>query len=366
MGNEKKSKDTIQAEVEDVFKNNTRCSVFGSMGVGKTRMGIEDIDRHYSDYLRVLVAGPKISTFKAWVEELNLVDKNYLLHNIKYTTYASLHKKGRDYDIVYLDEIHNLTEKHVPWLENFGGKIRGFTGSMPRSRSDKAKIIDKFAPVKYVYTTDEAVEDKILNDYRIIVHMLDLNPNKNLPVKTKTGETFYTSEVASYTWWSSKLDDASTYTEQEKLRLMRMRALMNFPTKETYTKLLQIKIKNKCIVFANTKLQADRVCTHAYYSGNKDNEINLTMFKEGRIRRLSCIHQLSESVNIPELREAIIMHSYSSTSKAPQKLGRLMRLETDEVATLHVLCYKNTVDQDWVRMALSPYDLDKITWQDAV
>ena len=90
------------------------------------------------------------------------------------------------------------------------------------------------------------------------------------------------------------------------------------------------------------------------------------MFKEGRIRRLSCIHQLSESVNIPELREAIIMHSYSSTSKAPQKLGRLMRLETDEVATLHVLCYKNTVDQDWVRMALSPYDLDKITWQDAV
>lgn len=360
-----KSKDQIQKEVEQVFEENNRCTVAGSMGVGKTRMGVEDMDRHYSDYLRVLVAGPKISTFKTWLDELTEVQKNYLLPHIKYTTYASLHKQSSNYDIVYLDEIHNLTEKHIPWLAGFKGKIRGFTGSMPRARSKKAKMISTFAPVKYVYSTDEAVEDKILNDYRIVVHMLDLDARKTLKVKAKTGE-FYTSELSSYMWWTSKLDDAATSSEEQKLRLMRMKALMSFPSKENYAKILQTRIRNKCLVFANSKVQADRVCTHAHYSGNKDNDINLALFKEGRIRRLSCIHQLSESINIPELREAIIMHSYSSSSKAPQKLGRLLRLAVDETGILHILCYKGTIDEDWVKMAISPYDPDKIIWQDAV
>jgi len=361
-----KSKDLIQRESAQVLEKFDRCSIAGSMGIGKTRIGVEDIDRHYTDYLRVLVVGPKKSTFKAWRAELVETNKLHLKDNIVYSTYLSLTKQSLDYDIVYLDEIHNLTEKHDPWLSKFKGKIRGLTGTPPKSKySKKYKLVDKYAPVKYVYTTDEAVSDNILNDYQIIVHLLSLSNYKNLEVPTKKGTTFYTSELASYVWWTNKLEEAILPGEEQKLRLMRMKALQGFKTKEEYIPKLLRTISNKCIIFANTKDQASRVCDFSYYSGLKTSEENLELFSTGRIRRLSCIEQLSESVTIPELRESIIMHAYSSSTKAPQKIGRNLRLEPGDKATIHILCYRDTIDVDWVSSALSSFDPDKIIWKDA-
>ena len=144
---------------------------------------------------------------------------------------------------------------------------------------------------------------------------------------------------------------------------MRMKAMMEYPSKELYAKLLFNSINDKCILFANTQAQADRLCSHSYHSGNVDSEANLEMFKHGAINKLSSVMQLNEGVNIPNLRQGIIMHAYGNERKAQQRIGRLLRLNPDEKAIVHILCYKHTVDEKWVKSALETLDQSKIEWK---
>ena len=142
-----------------------------------------------------------------------------------------------------------------------------------------------------------------------------------------------------------------------------MKAMMTYPSKEQYAKKLFESITEKCILFANTQEQADNLCRHSYHSSNPDSEDNLLKFKVGIISKLSAVLQLNEGVNIPELRQGIILHAYGNERKSSQRIGRLLRLNPDEVATVHVLCYQGTVDESWVRSALSVFDQDKIIYK---
>lgn len=40
--------------------------------------------------------------------------------------------------------------------------------------------------------------------------------------------------------------------------------------------------------------------------------------------------------------------------------GRLLRLNPTQVATCHILCYKDTIDEKWVNKALEGLDQTKI------
>jgi hypothetical protein len=57
------------------------------------------------------------------------------------------------------------------------------------------------------------------------------------------------------------------------------------------------------------------------------------------------------------------MHSFSSSSpKAKQKFGRLMRLAVSELAYVHILCYRDSVDQTWVEGVLEDFNKEKISF----
>lgn len=43
--------------------------------------------------------------------------------------------------------------------------------------------------------------------------------------------------------------------------------------------------------------------------------------------------------------------------------GRLLRLNPDDKAVIHILCYSNTIDETWVKEALSDLDQNKIIWK---
>ena len=57
------------------------------------------------------------------------------------------------------------------------------------------------------------------------------------------------------------------------------------------------------------------------------------------------------------------MHSYGNERKATQRIGRLLRLNPDDTAVIHILCYVNTVDESWVKEALSSYQKSKVVWK---
>jgi superfamily II DNA or RNA helicase len=213
---------------------------------------------------------------------------------------------------------------------------------------------------------DSAVDDEILNDYKIVVHVLPLSTERNIPVKKRDGSYFMNSEVRAYAYWSDILKNASSAKDLQIKRIMRMKALMGFHTKEKYAKQLLDMIHDKCIVFCNTTEQADWICKHSYHSKNPDSPENLKEFKDGKISQLSCVQQLNEGVNIPELKVGIILHSYSNERQSNQRIGRLLRLNPKDKSTIHILAYKDTVDMDWVAEALKDIDPEKIVYTESV
>ena len=331
-----------------------------SMGVGKTRIALYHLEKLFDAFTRVLVVVPKWSVKDSWVNEINLMGKQALLDHIEFTTYLSLNKKrANDYDTVYLDECHSLLESHEEFLDQFRGRILGLTGTPPKS-GEKLKMVNRYCPVRYTFSVDDAADNDILNDYQIIVHELELSKVKNVKKSAKDGRTWYTSELADYQYYTGALGDAQTPKQRQFLSIMRMKAMMDYPTKEAYAKGLMRNIGDQCIVFANTQKQADRMCDHSYHSKNPDSEDNLQLFSDGRIDKLSCVLQLSEGVTIPNLKQGIIMHAYGNERKSAQRIGRLLRLNPTETATCHILCYKNTQDVKWVNSALSTFDQTKV------
>ena len=359
-------RDEIQAEALAVAHRHKRCGLGISMGVGKTLIGLQYIN-HYqklnTDKLKVLVVAPKLSIFDRWRLDAEKFGIN--LHNIDFTTYLSLNKHNpHEYNVIVLDECHSLLYGHHTFLAMYQGRILGLSGTPPRyGKSEKGEMVQQYCPILYKYITDDAVDDSILNDYRIIVHKMQISTENTLPVKMKTS-TFYTSERKSYDYWTKRILQAQGKKEEQIASVMRMRVMMDFKTKERYTKLLLSEIEDKCIVFCNTQDQADRICVNSYHSKNDDSENNLQQFKDGNISELSCVMQLNEGINIPNLKAGIIMHAYGNERKSNQRIGRLLRLKPKETAIVHILCYKNTVDDRWVTEALKDLDPDKISYYD--
>ena len=356
------TKDEVQLEALAATDDKQRCSVVLGTGVGKTLVGLNHIDRNTTPLMKVLVVAPKKAIFQSWIDDANKFEKEYLLGRMVFTTYLSLNKHNpNNYDAVYLDEAHSLLDSHRGFLQLYKGKILGLTGTPPkRNHSEKGKLVNEFCPVVYTFKADDAIESKILNDYQIVVHELNLSTEKNYLVDMK-GKKFMTSEEQNYTYWSRRLDVGSGNVHM--LRIMRMKALMEYPTKEKYAKLLFDDIDTKCILFANTQAQADKLCEFSYHSNNPDSEENLQMFKEGKITKLSTVLQLNEGVNIPNLRQGIIMHAYGNERKSSQRIGRLLRLNPEDKAIVHILCYMDTVDEKWVKDSLEDFDQTKILWR---
>lgn len=359
-----KTKDEIGREALEAVLPLNRAGIGITIGGGKTLIGLRHMNVNYTDYAKFLVVGPKVVMANTWRDEAIKHGLPHLIDHFDFTTYLSLIKLNPDkYDVIYLDECHSLKQSHEAWLNEYRGKIIGLSGTPPKyERSEKGKLVSKFCPIVYKYITDDAVKDKILNDYEIIVHKLTLSSIKNIPMH-KNGKTWFASEQGSYDFWTGKIDDAPNAKMLQIARIMRMRTLMELPTKDNYARMLFQKIDSKVLLFANTQEQADKLCTHSFHSQNPLSGQNLEEFKNGKIMKLSCVHQLSEGVNIPDLKEIVIMHAYANESKSSQRIGRALRLDPSDKATIHILCYANTIDGNWVKESLSRFDQTKIKWQ---
>jgi superfamily II DNA or RNA helicase len=360
-----KTKDQIQKEALGVLKRVNKGGIEVSMGVGKTLLGLKHMAVNYTDISKFLVVAPKIKIFLSWKDEMLKFKYEHLEEHVTFTTYRSLVKQDLDYDVIYLDECHSLKDSHASWLQEYeakGGIIIGLTGTYPtRKGTEKWKMCTTYCPKLYEYKTDDAVNDKILNDYRIFIHQLTLDDKQTIEKDGKFGQ-YYTSEVKEYNYWTNRLESARPGKDEQICRIQRMKSIQMFPSKEAYAQKLFYKQKDKTIVFANTQAQADSLCEYSVHSKNKKSDEYLQMFKDGFITKLSAVEQLSEGVTIPELRVGIIMHAYGNNRKTSQKIGRLLRLNPDDTAEIHILCYSKTVDEKWVESALSHLDQNKIKW----
>ena len=369
-------KQTLQDHILTVIQGKRLVGVAVAMGVGKTVIGLRDMDRVLTEHqLRrsatkpFLVAAPTQAILDSWPQEAHKFGLGHLLDCITFTTYRSLSKtlSSGHYHKLYLDECHALKDSHEPGLKAHvtrKNSILGLTGTPPaQPDSEKGRLVATYCPMLVDYTTDEAVLAGLLNDYRLVVHRLPLSPVRDYLLTLPSGSQFTTSERDNYQYWSTRLANAAQDKfPVETLRLLRMQALMQYPGKGRYMAHLARQFTEKVLLFTCNQQQAEQQAAHTYHSKNKDSQANLVKFNTGEIQRLACVAQLSEGVNIPHLRIGIIWHAFGNERKAAQRIGRLLRLNPDETATVHLLQYQDTVDEHWVAQALAAFDPAKISY----
>ena len=372
-------KQALQDHVLAVVKGHRLAGAAVAMGVGKTLIGLRDMARLLPDCQLsgamtrpFLVAAPTQAILDSWPQEARKFGLTHLLDHITFTTYRSLSKvlgQGQ-YHKLYLDECHALKDSHEPGLKAHVARkkcILGLTGTPPaQPGSEKGRLVATFCPMRIDFTTDEAVLAGLLNDYRLVVHRLPLSSVRDYVLTTKAGSQFTTSERENYQYWCKRLANAAQDAlPVETLRLLRMQALMHYPGKGRYMAYLASQFTEKVLLFTCNQQQAEQQAAHTYHSKNKDSQANLARLNTGEIQRLACVAQLSEGVNIPNLRVGIIWHAFGNERKAAQRIGRLLRLNPDQTATVHLLLYQDTVDEQWVDQALAAFDPAKISYVEA-
>ena len=373
-------KQALQDHILALIHGRQLAGIAVAMGVGKTLIGLRDMARVLAEASPAgdittpfLVAAPSQAILDSWPQEASKFGLTHLLDAITFTTYRSLSKvlvQGR-YHKLYLDECHALKNSHQPGLKAHvarKGSILGLTGTPPaQPDSEKGWLVATYCPMLVDYTTDEAVLAGLLNDYRLVVHRLPLSSVRDYVVTFKSGSKFTTSERENYQYWSGRLANAAQDAlPVETLRLLRMQALMHYPGKGRYMAHLASQFTEKVLLFTCNQQQAEEQAAHTYHSKNKDSQANLELFNAGTIQRLACVAQLSEGVNIAHLRLGIIWHAFGNERKAAQRIGRLLRLNPDQTATVHLLMYQDTVDEHWVEQALAAFDPTKISYVDAI
>lgn len=360
-------REEIMSQALSIAQNYKRCTMAISQGVGKTLLGLKDMDMRLTvnKDAKFLIIVPKLSVIDTWKKECVKFNKEYLINKLTFVTYRSLNKYSdiaNEFLSIYFDEIHNIKYSHKIFLDKYRGRILGLTGSPPkRKNSEKHNMISSYAPIVFKYITDEAIDDKILNNYRIYCHPVLLSRENDIMMNKKNGGYFYTSELKQYNYYNNLINK---YPENFKLRLLMSTQLLKFKSKEVKVKQLLNLIKDKTLIFANDTAQANRLSKHVYHSKNNNNQENLELFKNGDIQVLASVDQLKEGINIPNLKASIIIHSYASEYVTSQRIGRCLRLPVNETAIIHILYYIGTIDEKWVKKALSGYDKNKITWLD--
>ncbi|WP_223654427.1 DEAD/DEAH box helicase [Hymenobacter psoromatis] len=373
-------KQALQDQVLATIQGRQLAGIALTMGLGKTLIGLRDMARLLAAGQLVdqaagkpfLVAAPTQAILDSWPQEARKFGLTYLLDHIEFTTYRSLAKTlaAGSFHKLYLDECHALKDSHEPGLKAHAKQkksILGLTGTPPaQAQSEKGRLVATYCPILVDYTTDEAVLAGLLNDYRLVVHRLPLRKVRDYVLTTKAGSQFTTSERENYQYWSRRLAHAAQDAlPVETLRILRMQALMTYPSKGHYMRYLADQQTDKVLLFTCNQQQADAQAAHTYHSKNKHSEANLAKFNTGKIQRLACVAQLSEGISIPELRVGIIWHAFGNERKAAQRIGRLLRLNPDQTATVHLLAYQDTVDEQWVAQALEAFDPAKISYVDA-
>jgi superfamily II DNA or RNA helicase len=372
-------KQALQDHVLAVIKKPRLAGAAVAMGVGKTLIGLRDMDRllagdHFSGPVTkpFLVAAPTQAILDSWPQEAHKFGLAHLLDHIDFTTYRSLSKLlgSGHYHKLYLDECHALKDSHESGLKAHAARkksILGLTGTPPaQANSEKGRLVATYCPILVDYTTDEAVLAGLLNDYRLVVHRLPLSAVRDYQLTFKSGSQFMTSERENYQYWNTRLANAAQdKLPVETLRILRMQALMNYPSKGRYMAQLASQFSEKVLLFTCNQQQAEAQAAHTYHSKNKHSQANLDKFNAGDIQRLACVAQLSEGINISNLRVGIIWHAFGNERRAAQRIGRLLRLNPDETATVHLLMYQDTIDEYWVTQALAAFDPAKISYVDA-
>jgi len=353
----KKTKAVIQEEAMNAWWPMKKGCVVMTPGTGKTKLGL-DISQRLS--VKTLVTVPRVNLVKEWEKEMEKwgVTVDVMVINSAYKKDLSL------YDFLIFDEVHTISESFYQITQQFVNKpILGLTGTPNKFLDFKKNVLYKDLPIVYEYL--ESSKDKLINETKIYMHPFELTDAK-IPFKIFNYDTersaynvadryvkkLYAEIKAKFPETpidSCKVEDKQLFSKYMFYVYKRRRILCNLTTSVDMAKKIATVCKDKCLVFSESIEQASRICDYTVSSKmNKNNATDiLAKFNMGEIKTLGSVNTLTLGLNLNGASFAVFESFNGSDTNVKQKLGRLSRLNIDEIANAIFLVPVDTQAEKW-------------------
>lgn len=369
-------RDVRQEEAANSYLNviDNRAIILAAPRMGKIRTTFKIISKLKPK--SILICYPRNDIQKGWVDEGKLL--NFDLSNFDYTTFASIKKIDKKYDLIIIDECHELSAAQKENLKEVCDRIPtlGLTGTLTRKTADSLyKHLS--LPVCYNYSISKAVSEGVLSPYNIYVHKVDLDDTVKHVKPYKYYDTAYT-ERAYFTKLNFRSDyikellKVSDIVESIKLNkelffinLKQINIIQNSIAKLNKTISLIEEFKDKRIlVFCGTTQTTDSIGIPVYHSKAKEKKV-FEDFADGKGQFLATIKMLQAGITIKPIDMGIISYTSGSPETCAQTVCRFLGSEInypDKEATIHIICINHEFEISRMKTALAWFSEDRITY----
>jgi superfamily II DNA or RNA helicase len=328
-----------------------------AMRFGKCKTTINLLQRLFEHDCTVLIAYPDNKLKQTWMDECKLW--GYCNPNITYVNFSSLSKHEDDcFDFFIIDEFHSASDNENTFCHfimdncNYTLGLSGTISEDTKSQWDLEEIGS--------YTTQQGIQDGILADYKISVHIVNLDnivKTVDKKGKLKTEKQKYDG----YTWVIDKLKrDGANFMH---LALARNRLSLSSLGKVNHVKKLLSKLSDKrVLVFTGLSNVADSLGIPSYHSKSEDDS-GYTGFQSGEHDHLALAAMGKVGVTYKDLDSVILLNFTYNAEETSQILNRAIKLDyKSKMADLHVICLNEPAEIKKVKESLSMLDETKIKY----
>lgn len=364
------TRDIIQKRMADHILKVRDLILFCSIRLGKTRialMAVEPMDR-------ILIVYPDKAIKDSWTAELEKYEP--LSKDITFVTKASVHKYANTtWDYLIIDEPQLCqSDKQLSAIKTI--KYRKRVGLTGVANQQTLATFEKELnwKVGMTYTIADAIKDKLVKDYEIFIHYVDLDNRQKFPYE-KFKKTFYGTEQEIYQYYSDQMDWANDRSITGETSLDRLKGTMIYKkymglrTNFLYNSVALLRKASELVErFRNDKVLiytlrtdiADELSDAVFHSKSKEDDV-LAEFKESDSGHLAVVNCVRAGVTIKKL-NTVIFHTYeSNTEILYQKLGRSLLYEFEgEKSQVHICCLRRTQMEKWIDRACNALEQEKI------
>jgi superfamily II DNA or RNA helicase len=358
------TKNEIQKIIIDKIKKAYfRGIILASVRSGKTRILLTAI-REMSDNnpdTKILVSAPQVDIMHSWLDEF---DKLNYYPIMEYTTFKSLHKvQDNKYDYVIFDEAHLIPPDNILPIVSKIVKNNDKVILASGTYSEDTMLNLKFSTgLKQIvdYNTDDAINDGIVNNFKVEVHLFKLDNIKSIQFGGL--KKWYSTDYKECLRMSKKVDESFGQNKM-MMALFRMKMINSC---HSLIKNVQQWIKDnpdkRFILFTGDEKVGMNYNIPMFNSKSKNNDV-LKDFQEYRSNSLCLIKKGGTGVTYKGLDTILITDINSNSETLEQRCGRSLLFEEGKESTVHIFCSNEDFQMRWLESSLKSINPDRISYK---
>ena len=358
------TKNEVQRIIIDKIKNALfRGIVLASVRSGKTRQLLTAIKELSDNDLNtnILVGYPNTDIKNSWIDEC---EKLEYYPNITYSTFKSLKKvQDNKYDFVVFDESHAIPPDNIlPIVSKIvknNDKVILASGTYSEDTLLNLKFSTGLQQIVN-YSTDDAINDGIVNNFKVEVHLFKLDNTKS--VQFGGLKKWYSTDYKECQRMSKKVDE-SFGKDKMMAALFRMKMINSC---QSLIRNVQQWIKDnpdkRFILFTGDEKVGMNYNIPMFNSKSKNNDV-LKDFQEYRSNSLCLIKKGGTGVTYEGLDTILITDINSNSETLEQRCGRSLLFEEGKESVVHIFCSMEDFQLRWLESSLKSINPDRISYK---